>query len=106
MSTATASPSIQSDLLKHYRSPETAYDELLAPDGTPRPHWAGMIKTLRGMGAEGVRQRVEAGRRLVEERGIQFLPPDAPAGSGAGLGSGSDSLAHFARRIGGDWNQA
>ncbi|MCU0789032.1 MAG: circularly permuted type 2 ATP-grasp protein, partial [Verrucomicrobia bacterium] len=84
MNAATASPATRHDLLEHYRSPETAYDELLAPDGTLRPHWSGFVRTLRTMGLEGVRQRVEAGRRLVEERGIQFLPPDAPAGMGSG----------------------
>ena len=84
MNAAIASPATQVDPLEHYRSPETAYDELLAPDGTLRPHWAGFVGTLRKMGLEGVRQRVEAGRRLVEERGIQFLPPDAPAGTRPG----------------------
>ena len=84
MSTAIASRAIQGDLLESYRSPEGAYDELLTPEGTTRPHWAGFVTTLRGMGLQGVRQRVEAGRRLVEERGIQFLAPDAAEGAGPG----------------------
>jgi uncharacterized circularly permuted ATP-grasp superfamily protein/uncharacterized alpha-E superfamily protein len=72
------------DLLDHYRVPGTAYDELRTPTGELRPQWTGLIETLRGLGAAGVRQRVEASRRLVQERGIQFLAPEAEPGAGPG----------------------
>lgn len=82
MSKAPATEATPDTLLKHYRSPENAYDELLTSKGDVRPHWTRLMETLQTMGVDGLRQRAEAGRRLVVERGIQFVA--ANAGKGAG----------------------
>jgi len=82
MRTVSAGPASPSNLLEHYQAPEGVYDELLTPTGEVRPHWAGFIGRFQEMGLGSIRQRVEASGRLVRERGIQFLSPDAAEGQG------------------------
>lgn len=82
MSTASASSRTSIRLLEHYRVTGNAYDELLTPEGEVRPHWTRLVETLEAIGPEAARQRVAASRRLVKERGIQFLAPDAGTAAG------------------------
>ncbi len=83
MSSDSVKPALPENLLDRYHAPETAYDELFAANGPVRPHWNHLIQTLQAMGSTGVRERVEASRRLVQERGIQLLAPDTEPGTGS-----------------------
>ena len=84
MSHVSQKPATPGDLLEHYRTPDDAYDELLTPEGEVRPHWRRLVETFQEMGAGEVRQRVEASRRLVKERGIQFVPQAGGKNPGGG----------------------
>lgn len=48
------------------------HDEMLAPDGTVRPHWRPLIEPLVEMGGAGFARRWQEGRRLIHENGTTY----------------------------------
>jgi uncharacterized circularly permuted ATP-grasp superfamily protein/uncharacterized alpha-E superfamily protein len=48
------------------------HDEMLAPDGTVRPHWRPLIEPLVQMGGAGFARRWQEGRRLIHENGTTY----------------------------------
>jgi uncharacterized circularly permuted ATP-grasp superfamily protein/uncharacterized alpha-E superfamily protein len=48
------------------------YDEMLAPDGSPRPHWRPLFERLEEMGEAGFARRWQEGRRLIHENGTTY----------------------------------
>ena len=59
-------------LLAGYRADAAAFDEMLAPDGTVRPHWRGFVERFAALGPEGRAAAAESTRRLLRESGIAF----------------------------------
>jgi uncharacterized circularly permuted ATP-grasp superfamily protein/uncharacterized alpha-E superfamily protein len=55
-----------------YAGSTQRYDELLAPNGSIRPHWDALIKHLSKGGAETARRTVELTRRLIIENGVTY----------------------------------
>jgi len=69
-----------------YRPSPSHFDELFAPDGSPRPGARALIEELRRLGPEGL---IEAGRRrdaVFVQQGITFETSAADGGSAAGGG--------------------
>ena len=52
-------------LLAGYGKAAAAFDEMLAPDGSVRPHWRGFVDGFAGMGPEGRAAAAESTRRLL-----------------------------------------
>ena len=48
------------------------YDEMLASDGTVRPHWQPLIEPLEQMGMAGFARRWQEGRRIIHENGTTY----------------------------------
>ena len=48
-----------------YQPTEGFYDEMVAPDGSLRPHWRPLIESLEKMGEAGFARRWQEGRRLI-----------------------------------------
>ena len=59
-------------LLAGYGKAAAAFDEMLAPDGSVRPHWRGFVDGFAAMGPEGRAAAAESTRRLLRESGIAF----------------------------------
>jgi uncharacterized circularly permuted ATP-grasp superfamily protein/uncharacterized alpha-E superfamily protein len=59
-------------LLTPYSRDATRYDELLAHDGTIRPHWSRAIEWLETAGPDAIRRGVELARRLIVENGVTY----------------------------------
>ncbi len=62
----------EDELINGYSIPEGSCDELLAPDGRPKPHVAALVATLRRLGPEAL---LDAGRRrdtIFMQQGITF----------------------------------
>ena len=55
-----------------YQPREGFYDEMLAPDGTLRPHWRLLIQSLEETGEAGLASRWREGRRLIHENGTTY----------------------------------
>jgi uncharacterized circularly permuted ATP-grasp superfamily protein/uncharacterized alpha-E superfamily protein len=56
----------------HYQPNPGYYDEMLAPDGTLRPHWKPVIEPLEEVGEAGFSLRWQEGRRLIHENGTTY----------------------------------
>jgi len=48
------------------------HDEMLAADGTVRPHWQRLMEPLMEMGGAGFARRWQEGRRLIHENGTTY----------------------------------
>jgi uncharacterized circularly permuted ATP-grasp superfamily protein/uncharacterized alpha-E superfamily protein len=48
------------------------YDEMVAPDGSVRPHWRLLVESLEKMGEGGFARRWQEGRRLIHENGTAY----------------------------------
>jgi uncharacterized circularly permuted ATP-grasp superfamily protein/uncharacterized alpha-E superfamily protein len=55
-----------------YQPSSGFHDEMLAPDGTVRPHWRPLIEPLTAMGGAGFARRWQEGRRLIHENGTTY----------------------------------
>jgi uncharacterized circularly permuted ATP-grasp superfamily protein/uncharacterized alpha-E superfamily protein len=55
-----------------YQPLENFYDEMLAPDGTVRPHWRPLIDALNSIGPAGLGARWQEGRRLLHDNGVTY----------------------------------
>jgi uncharacterized circularly permuted ATP-grasp superfamily protein/uncharacterized alpha-E superfamily protein len=58
------------DILAHYERPADGFDEAIAPDGSPRPHWKAFCEAFTALTFEEQARRQERLRRLVLENGI------------------------------------
>jgi uncharacterized circularly permuted ATP-grasp superfamily protein/uncharacterized alpha-E superfamily protein len=93
-------------LLLRYPTSGDAYDELVDPSGSIRPHWRTFISCLENLGPGELAERWEQARQLIHDNGISFnvygdprgmerpwqlsplpvlIAPDAFAGIAAGL---------------------
>ena len=59
-------------LLAGYAAAAAPFDEMLARDGSIRPHWRAFADGFAAMGAEGRTAAGESLRRLLRESGIAF----------------------------------
>ncbi len=59
-------------LLACYRPPLGAYDELLGPGGTVRPHWESLVGDFAGHSVAELQRRWETGRRFIRDQGITY----------------------------------
>ncbi len=48
------------------------YDELMAPDGSVRPHWRPLVDVLEGLGPDELNRRVHESVRMVRDNGATF----------------------------------
>jgi uncharacterized circularly permuted ATP-grasp superfamily protein/uncharacterized alpha-E superfamily protein len=55
-----------------YQALPNFYDEMLAPDGTVRPHWRPLIEALKSIGPAGLGARWQEGRRLLHDNGVTY----------------------------------
>ncbi len=69
--TATSAPAL-SPLLAGYRPAAGVFDEVLDESGRVRPHYAGLVAELDGLGEAELARRSEAGRRISHEQGVAY----------------------------------
>jgi len=67
-------------LLENYQRQSVGFDEVLASDRAPRPHYAPLLHSLQGLGQAEWQRRREAGERLVHEQGITYNVYNDPRG--------------------------
>jgi mannose-6-phosphate isomerase-like protein (cupin superfamily) len=58
------------------------YDEMVAAEGTMRPHWRPLIEPLEHMGHAGFARRWQEGRRLIHENGTTYNVYSDPQSAG------------------------
>lgn len=68
----TSAPPSTPGLLALYAKAVAGYDELLAPDGSVRPHWRRFVDGWAALGDAGRRGVADGTRRLLRESGIAF----------------------------------
>jgi len=56
----------------NYFPPFQAFDEMKAPLGFVRPHWEPLMRSLEGMGAEGLRECRNNVQELLREHGVTY----------------------------------
>lgn len=67
-------------LLAGYQPLPGVHDELVAADGTPRPHWNSMLAALAEMGVDEVNRRFAAADRHLYRSGVFYRVYDDPGG--------------------------
>jgi len=67
-------------LLAGYKRSTSAFDELLAENGEPRPHYAKLIGALDEFSAPDLQRRSDTCRRLIHEQGITYNVYGDPLG--------------------------
>ncbi len=117
MSDAAGSPT--HPLLAGYASPADRYDELLAADGEPRPHWADFMRVVEARGEREVRETLALTERQIREQGVTYnvyddamgahrpwevdpLPLVLPAGEWQQIEAGVEQRAELLDRVLGD----
>ncbi len=63
-----------------YHPPQGVHDEMVAPDGTIRAHWAPFFGKLGALGAPEVVRRWEKARHLLHENGVSYNVYGDPRG--------------------------
>ena len=63
-----------------YLAPETSYDEFCGADGTPRPHWQGLVDQLGSWQPAELAERWEQARRLIRDNGVTYAMQDEKSG--------------------------
>ncbi len=58
------------------------YDEMLAADGSVRPHWRHLTESLEQMGEAGFARRWQEGRRIIHENGTTYNVYSDPQSTG------------------------
>jgi len=79
MPTPGAAAPLDSDWLRYAARPGV-FDEMVAPDGTVRPHWRDLLSRLQALGPEEIDRRAERGRRLIRENGVTYNVYGDPTG--------------------------
>ena len=70
----------KNQLLEKYPRNESAFDELLSPDGQVRPHYAKLFQTLEHLGDAELKRREVTCRQLLHEQGIYYNVYGDPRG--------------------------
>jgi uncharacterized circularly permuted ATP-grasp superfamily protein/uncharacterized alpha-E superfamily protein len=73
-------PAHTASLLGAYRPPQGVYDELVAPDGSLRPHWKSFVELLDALGGDELERRWQQARRLIHEHGVTYNVHGDPEG--------------------------
>ena len=55
-----------------YPTLEGHYDEMIASDGSVRPHWRTLVDSMEGFSASEFGRRIQDGRRIVRDNGVTF----------------------------------
>jgi uncharacterized circularly permuted ATP-grasp superfamily protein/uncharacterized alpha-E superfamily protein len=76
----SADPRPDADRRLAYAPAADVWDEMLAAPGEPRPHWAPIVRWLRGEGRTEMARRWEQGRRLIHENGVTYNVYGDPRG--------------------------
>ncbi|MBB4286744.1 circularly permuted type 2 ATP-grasp protein [Roseospira goensis] len=63
-----------------YESRPGVYDEMVAADGTVRPHWRDLVAHLDALGAGEIGRRADRARRLIRDNGVTYNVYGDPAG--------------------------
>jgi len=62
-------------LLAGYTPTAGVYDEMIAPDGSLRPHWRGFVDGVSTMTPEARQQAVEVAMRMLRENSVTYIAP-------------------------------
>lgn len=66
------------DLLQGYHPAAGAHDEMMAPEGIPRPHWQALLSGVQSMSeAERARAR-DTAQRMLRENGVTYVAQGDP----------------------------
>jgi uncharacterized circularly permuted ATP-grasp superfamily protein/uncharacterized alpha-E superfamily protein len=63
-----------------YRPAAGRWDEMMAADGSVRPHWQPLLQHFAGLGAEERTRAQQSARRLIRENGVTFNVYDDAGG--------------------------
>ena len=63
-----------------YAPPPGVHDEMLAPDGSTRPHWRAFLDSFAGLSPEDLVQRWELGQNLLRDNGVTYNIHGDPEG--------------------------
>ena len=63
-----------------YRAADAAYDEFLGADGSPRPHWSGLVDHLGSWRPDMLANRWDQARRLIRDNGVTYAMQDEASG--------------------------
>ena len=58
--------------LNEYSPTPPHYDEMVTPQGTPRPHWRGLVDFLSDVDPQILARRWDEGRRIIEQNGVTY----------------------------------
>ncbi|HUI97772.1 MAG TPA: circularly permuted type 2 ATP-grasp protein, partial [Xanthobacteraceae bacterium] len=67
-------------LLSGYRPLPGIFDEMVDPQGRPRPHWQPFLALLAGLGVEEINRRFAAADRHLRDSGVFYRVYEDPAG--------------------------
>src|SRR5579883_1026610 len=62
----------QAALLRNYQASAGNYDEIVGPDGSPRPHWIPLLSSLERLNPEELAARQDNTRKVVREHGATY----------------------------------
>src|SRR3984893_18750349 len=68
-------------ILSGYRPLPGIFDEMMDPQGGPRPHWQSCLRMLAGLGADEINGRLPAADRHLRESGVFYRVYEDPAGA-------------------------
>jgi uncharacterized circularly permuted ATP-grasp superfamily protein/uncharacterized alpha-E superfamily protein len=71
------SPS-RAGLLGAYLPPAGAYDEMMAGDGTVRPHWQWVLEAFAGLTGDARAHALEVASRMLRENGVTYVAQGDP----------------------------
>ncbi|MFU8817865.1 MAG: hypothetical protein ACNA7W_21160, partial [Pseudomonadales bacterium] len=63
-------------LLAGYQPKAGSYDELLGPDGRPRPHWNSLLRDFAAMGPNLRRSAGSTAESLLREHDVAYIAAD------------------------------
>ena len=78
--TSFAKKATPEKLLAGYKPAKGAFDELLAANGEPRPHYAKLISALEEFSPNELQHRADTCQRLIREQGITYNVYGDPRG--------------------------
>lgn len=55
-----------------YQPPADGFDEMVAPDGTVRPHWRSFLDSFSALTPQEVQGRWDRGQRIIRENGVTY----------------------------------
>lgn len=65
-------PASEPALLHDYNAPAGMHDELMGPEGCPRPHWLPLLSSLQRLNPDELAARYDNTRRVVREHGATY----------------------------------